>query len=155
MCNKGLKFSSVQFSLSVVSDSLWPHELQHARPPSPSPTPRVHPNPCPSSQWCHPSISSSVVPFSSPCLSFPASGAFQMSVLCIRRPKYWIFSFNISPSNEHSGLISFRMHWLDLLAVQETLKSLLQHYHSKASILGAHLSKPSKSLIHTWLLEKP
>ena len=76
-----LQFSSVQFSRSVVSDSLRPHELQHARPPCPSSTPRVHPNPCPLSQWCHPTIASSVVPFSSCPQSFPASGSFQMSQL--------------------------------------------------------------------------
>ena len=70
-----------QFSHSVVSDSLWPHELQHARPPWPSPTPGVHPNPCPLSRWCHPTISSSVVPFSSCPQSFPASGSFPMSQL--------------------------------------------------------------------------
>jgi len=73
--------SSVQFSCSVMSNSLWPHELQHARSPRPSPTPRVHPNPCPSSRWCHPTISSSVIPFSSCPQSFPASGSFQMSQL--------------------------------------------------------------------------
>ena len=72
---------SVQFSYSVMSDSLRPHEPQHARPPCPSPTPRVHPNPCPLSQWCHPAISSSVLPFSSCPQSFPASGFFQMSQL--------------------------------------------------------------------------
>ena len=93
------------------------------------------PNPCPSSWWCHPTISSSVVPFSSCPQSFPASGSFQMSVLRIRWPKYWSFSFNISPSNEHPGLISFRMDWLHLLAVQGTLKSLPQHHSWKASIL--------------------
>ena len=70
---------SVQFSHSVASDSLWPHELQHTRPPCPSPTPRVHPNSCPLSQWCHPAISSSIVPFSSGPQSFPASGSLQMS----------------------------------------------------------------------------
>ena len=70
---------SVQFSHSVVSNSLWPHEPQHARPPSPSPTPGVYPNSCPLSQWCHPTILSSVVPFSSCPQSFPASGSFQMS----------------------------------------------------------------------------
>ena len=75
------KTSSVQFSHSVVSDSLQPHELQHARPPCPSPTPGIHPNPCPLSRWCHPTNSSSVVPFSSCPQSFPASGAFQMSQL--------------------------------------------------------------------------
>ena len=72
---------SVQFSCSVMSDSLWLHEPQHARPPCPSPTPRVHPNPCPSSQWCHPTISSSVIPFSSSPQSLPSSGYFQMSQL--------------------------------------------------------------------------
>ena len=76
----GHQFSSVQFSRSVVSDSLWPHELQHARPPCPSPTPRVHPNSCPSSWWCHPTISSSVIPFSCP-QSLPASESFPMSQL--------------------------------------------------------------------------
>jgi len=76
-----LTFSSVQFSYSVMSDSLQPHELQHARPPCPSPTPGVHPNPCPLSWWCHPAISSSVIPFSSCPQSFPASGSFPMSQL--------------------------------------------------------------------------
>ena len=118
--------SSVQFSHSVVSDSLWPHELQHARPPCPSQTPEVYSVPCPSSRWCHPAISSSVVPFSSCPQSLPASGSFPMGQLFAWRwPKYWSFSFSISPSNEHPGLISFRMDWLDLLAVQGTLKSLL------------------------------
>jgi len=128
-------FISIQFSHSVVSNSLWPHDPQHVRPPSPSPTPRVYSNWCPLSQWCHPTISSSVVPSSSCLQSFPASGSLQMSSLHIKWPKYWSFSFNISPYNEHPGLISFRMDWLDLLAVQGTLKSLLQHHSSKASIL--------------------
>ena len=125
--------NKIQFSHSVMSDSLRPHGLQHARPPCPSPTPGVYSNSCPSSQWCHPAISSSVVPFS--CLqSFLASGSFSNeSVLRIRWPKYWRFS--ISSSNEYSGLISFRMDWLDLLAVQGTVKSLLQQHRSKASIL--------------------
>ena len=74
-------WSSDQFSCSVVSDSLWLHELQHTRPPCSSPTPRVHPNPCPSSWWCHPAISSSVIPFSSCLQSLPASGLFPMSQL--------------------------------------------------------------------------
>ena len=120
-------FQSVQFSHSVVSDSLQLHEPQHARPPCLSPTPGVHPNPCPSSQWCHPTISSSVVPFSSCLQSFPASGSFQMSQLFASGGQ----SIGVSAS----GLISFRMDWLDLLAVQGTLKSLLQHHSSKASIL--------------------
>ena len=119
-----------------MSDSLQPHEQQHTRPPCPSATPGVHPNPCPLSRWCHPTISSSIIPFSSCLQSFPASESFpKMSALCITWPKYWSFSFNISPSNEHPGLISFSMDWLDLPAVRGTLKSRLRHHSSKASIL--------------------
>ena len=126
---------SVHFNLSGLLDSLRPHELQHARPSCPSPTPRVYSDSCPLSRWCHPAISSSVVPFSSCPQSLPASGSFPMSQLCMRWPKYWSFSFSISPSSEHPGLISFAMDWLGLLAVQGTLKSFLQHHSSKASIL--------------------
>ena len=98
---------SVQFSCSVVSDSLRPHGMQHARPACPSPTPGVCSNSCTLSRWGHPTISSSVVPLSYPIQSFPESGSFQMShFFLIRWPKYWSFSFNISPSNKHSGLIS-------------------------------------------------
>src|SRR5574341_1038642 len=118
-----------------MSNSLQPHESQHARPLCPSPTPEVHSNSCPSSQRCHPAISSSVVPFSSCPQSLPASESSNESTLRMRRRKYWSFSFSIIPSKEHPGLISFRMDWLDLLAVQGTLKSLLQHHSSKASIL--------------------
>ena len=123
---------SVQFSRSGVSNSLRPHESQHARPPCPSPTPGVYPNSCPWSWWCHSAVS--VVPFSSCPQSLPASESFPMRTLRMRWPKYWSFSFSISPSNEHPGLISLRMDWLDLLAAQGTLKSLLQHHSSKASI---------------------
>ena len=120
--------SSVQFSPSVVSDSLWPHGLQHARPPCPSPTPRVYSNSCILKQWCHPSISSSCRSLLLLPSIFPSIRGFSNeSALCIRWPKYWSLSFSISPSNEHPGLISFRMDWLDLLAVQGTLKSILQH----------------------------
>ena len=119
----------VQFSRSVMSSSLRPHGLQHARPPGPSPTPGVHSNSCPLSRWCHPAISSSVIPFSSHLQSFPASGSFQMSQC------FTSGDSSISPSSEYSGLISFRTDWFDLLAVQGTLKSLLQHHSSKASIL--------------------
>ena len=94
---------------------------------------RACPNSCPSTWWCHPTISSSVVLFSSGLQSFPASGSFQISQLCIRWPKYQSFNFGISPSNEYLGLISLRMDWLHLLAVQGTFKSLLQHDSSKAS----------------------
>ena len=129
-------FSSVHLNRSVVSDSLWPHESQHARPPCPSPTPGVHSASCPSSQWCHPAISSSVVPFSSCPQSFPASESFPMSQLFAWGGQ----SIGVSAlasvlRKKHLGLISFRMDWLDLLAVQGTLKSLLQHHSSKASIL--------------------
>ena len=127
---------SDQISRSVVSGSLRPHESQHARPPCPSPTPRVHSDSRPSSQWCHPAISSSVIPFASCPQSLPASESFSNeSTIHMRWPKYWSFSFSIIPSKEIPGLISFRMDWLDLLAVQGTLKSLLQHHTSKASIL--------------------
>ena len=114
--DKVFNITNHQFSRSVVSDSLWPHEPQHARPSCPSPTPRVYPNSCPLSRWCHPRISSSVIPFSSCPESFPASESFPMSQLfTIRWPKYWSFSSTISPSSEHPGLI-FRMDWLDPLA---------------------------------------
>ena len=117
--------SSVQFSRSVMSSSLRPHGLQHARPPCPSPTPGVYSNSCPS----HISLSSSLI-LCRPLLLlpsiFPSIRLFSNeSALRIRWPKYWNFSFSISPSNEYSGLISFRIDWLDLLAVQGTLKSLL------------------------------
>ena len=119
-----------------MSNTLRPHGLQHARPPCPSPTPGVYRNSCPLSWWCHPTISSSVIPFSSSLQSFPVSGSFAMSqVFASGSQSIGSFSFNISPSNDYTGLVSFRMDWLDLLAVQGSLKSLLQHHSSKASIL--------------------
>ena len=119
--------SSVQFSRSVVSNSLRPHESQHIRPPCPSPTPGVHPNSCASS-WCLPLLPLPPIP--------PSIRVFSNeSTLHMRWPKYWNFSCSIIPSEEHPGLISFRMNWLDLLVVQGTLKSFLQHHSSKASIL--------------------
>ena len=125
-----VQFSSVAQSCPTLCDPM------DRRPPCPSPTPGVHPNPCPFSWWCHPTISSSVVPFSTCPQSFPASGSFPMSQLFASAGQSnGSFSFNISPSNEHPGLISFRMDWLGLLTVQGTLKSLLQHHNSKASIL--------------------
>ena len=128
--------SSGQFSRSVMSDSLRPHELQHARPPCPSPIPRVHNKPMsiesvmPSNHLLlfHPLL---LLPSIIPSIRIFSNE----SALHIRWPKYWSFSFSISPSNEHPGLITFRMDWLDLLAVQGTLKSLLQHHSSKMSIL--------------------
>ena len=122
------------FSCPVVADSLQPRGLQHARLPYPSLSPGVCSNSCPLSWWYHPTISSSVALFSSCLQSFPRVFSNE-SVLRIRWPKYWSFSFSISYSNEYSGLISFRIDWFDPLAAQGTLKSLLQHHSSKASIL--------------------
>ena len=111
-------------------------------------------NSCPASQWYHPTISSSVI-LLLPSI-FPSIRVLSNeSVLPIRWPKYWSITFSISPSNDYSGLISFRMNWLDLLAVQGTLKSLLQYHSSEASILQCSAFFMSKSPIHTWLLEKP
>ena len=108
--------------------TLWPHGLQHTRLPCPSLSSRTCSKSCPLSQWCHPTISSSVIP--------PSIRVFSNdSALQVRWPKYWSFSFIISPPNGYSGLISFRTDWLDLLAVQGTLKSLLRHHSSKASVL--------------------
>ena len=119
--------------------------------PCSSPFPGVYSNSCPSSQWCHPTISSSVVPLSSCLPSFPASGSFPMSRFFTSGGKsYWSFSFGISPSNEYSGLISFRMDWLDIFAVQGTLKSL-QQCSSKASILQCcFLYGPILTSIHDY-----
>ena len=117
-----------------MSNSLWPHGLQDGRLPGPSPTPGAYSNSCPLSKWCHPTISSSVIPFSSHLQSSIRVFSNE-STLHIRWPKYWSFHFSISPSNEHAGLISFRMDWLDLLEVQGTLKNLLLCHSSKASII--------------------
>ena len=138
------------FSRSVVSDCLWPHGLQHSRLPCPSPSPRVCSDTCLLSQWCHPTVILCYPLLLLPSI-FPSIRVFfDESALRIRWPKYWSFSFSISPSNEYSGLISFRMDCFDLLAVQGTLKSLLQHHNLKASIL-----QWSNSHIYTWLLVKP
>ena len=134
--------ASGQFSHSVASDSLQPHRLQHATPPCPSPPPGVYSNSCPLSQWYHPTISSSVIPFSSRLQSFPASGSFPMNqffasggqsigISTLHQSLQWIFWIYLYPMN----MTSFRMDWLDLLAFQGTLKSLLQHHSSKASNL--------------------
>ena len=128
--------SWVQFSCSVVSNSLRPCGLQCARLPCPSPISRACSNSCPPSRWYYSTISSSVVPFSSRLQSFPASGSFPRSLFFASGGQsIGSFSFSISPSNEHSGLFSFRIERFDLLAVQGTLKSFLQHHSSKASIL--------------------
>ena len=126
---------SVQFSRSVIPNSLLPHGLPHARLPCPSPTHGASSHSQQLSQLCHPTISSSVIP-SPPTSIFPSIRVFSNeSALRIRLPKYWSFSFGIDPLNEYSGLIFFRMDWLNLLAVQGTLKSLLQCHSSKELIL--------------------
>ena len=148
--------SSVQFSCSVVSDSLWSHESQRTRPPCPSPTPRVHSDSRPSSQWCHPAISSSVVPFSSCPQSLPASESFPMSqfiewggqstgVLASawfppKKCQGW------SPS-EWTGCISLQSKGLSRVFANTTLQ--------KHQFFGTQLSSQSNSHIHTWPLEKP
>ena len=150
-----------------MPDSPWSHGLQHTSLPCPSPTSGVYSNSCPLSQWCHPTISSSVIPSSS-CLHrwepplmtfhhcFPSFRVFSNeSILLIRWPKYWSFSFSSSPSNEYSGLISFKIDRSDFLAVQGNLKSFLQHYSSKYQFSCAQLSLQSNSYIHKWLLEIP
>ena len=134
-----VQFSLVQLSCSVVSDSLRPHEPQHTRPPCLSPTPGVHSNPCPLSWWCHPTISSSVVPFSSCPQSFPAPGSFLMSQLFISGGQSSgasaLASASVLPVSIQDWF-SFRIDWFDLLAFQGTLKSLLQtHIHYLSKIL--------------------
>ena len=155
-CICKFSFSSVQFSRSVVSDSLWPHESQHASPSCPSPTPGVHPNSCPLSWWCHPTISSSVVPFSSCPQSLPASGSFPMSQLFA-----WggqsigvsalasVLQMNTqdwSPS-EWTGWISLQSKRPSRVFSNTTVQ--------KHQFFGTQLSSQSNSHIHTWLLEKP
>ena len=133
-----------------MSDSLQPHGLQHARPPCSSPTPGVYSNSCPLSVMPSNHLILCRLLLLSPSI-FPSIRVFSsQSVLRIRWPKYWSFSFSIGPSYEYSGLISFRMDWLDLLAGQGTLKSLLQHHSSKASILQApsFLYSPTLISIH-------
>ena len=149
-------FTSVQFSRSVVSDSLWPHELQHAKPPCPSPTPGVHPDSRPSSQWCHPTISSSVVPFSSCPQSLPASESFPMSQLFTwggqttgvsalasflpKKSQVW-------PPSKWTSWISLHSKGLSRAFSNTTVQ--------KHQFFGTQLSSWSKSHIHTWPQEKP
>ena len=138
-------FSSVAQSCLT----LRPHEPQHARPSCPSPTPRAYSNSCPLSWRCHPTISSSVIPFCSFLQSFPTSGSFPLSQFFASGGQSIGVSASACPSNEYSGLISFRMDWLDLLAVQGTLKSLLQHRNSKASVLWRSAFFMVQLYIHT------
>ena len=150
-----IRFSSVQFSRLVVSHSLQPHESQHARPPCPSPTPRVHPDSHPLSQWCHPAISSFVVPFSSCPQSLPASESFPMSQ----------FFTGGGQSTGVSALASFlpkksqgwSSEWTGWISLQS--KGLSRVFSNtvlqKHQFFGAQLSSQSNSHIHTWPQEKP
>ena len=146
-------YDSAQFNHSFMSNSLWLQGLQQARLPCPSSTPRAYSgsklmsiesvNSSNHLILCHPLL---LLPSIFPCIRV----FFKESVLCIRWLKYWSFSLSISPSKEYSGLISFRMDWLDFLAAQGTLKSILQHQSSKPS---TQISLESNSHIYTWLLE--
>ena len=142
---------SVQFSHLVMSDSLWPHGLQHARLPCVSIPSRVCSNSCLLSQWCHATISSCHPLLLLPSI-IPSIRVFSSeSAHPIRWRKYWGFSFSICPSNEYLGLISLRIDWFDLLVVQETLKSLLQHHSLKVSIL---LCSVYIMVHHSWAYSK-
>ena len=156
MCRKGNQFHSVQFSRSVVSDSLQHHESQHARPPCPSPTPRVYPNSCPSSQWCHQAVSSSVIPFSSSPQSLPASESFPVSQLfawggqstgvSASASVLPVITQDWSPLG-WTGWISFQSKGLSRVFSNITVQ--------KYQFFGSQPSSQSNSHIHTWLLEKP
>ena len=148
-------FLHLLLSRQVVPDSLRPHGLQHTRSPCPSPSPGVCPSSGPLSRWCYLPISSSAAPFSFYTQSFPASGSFQMSQLFSSGGKsIGVFSFNIIPSNEHPGLISFRMDWLDLLAVQGLSRVFSSTTIQNHQFFSVQPSLRSNSHIHTWLLEK-
>ena len=147
---------SVQFSCSVMFDTLWPHEPQHTRPSCPSPTPRVHTNPCPLSWWCHQTISSSVVPFFSCPQSFPASGSFPISQLFTSGGQSIGVSASVSvpPMNtqdwsplEWIGWISLQSKWLSRVFSNTTFQ--------KHQFFGTQPSSQSNSHIHTWPQEKP
>ena len=144
-----LRLSSVQFSRSVVSDSLRPHESQHARPPCPSPTPRVHSNSCASVgdaiQPSHPLSPLLLLPPIPPSIRVFSNE----STLHMRWLKYWSFSFSIIPSKEHPGLISFRMDWLDLLAPKGLAGVFSSTTVQKHQFFSTQLSSPSNSHIHT------
>ena len=151
-----MEFSSVQFSRSVVSDYLWPHESQHARPPCPSPTPGVHLDSCPSSQWCHPIISSSVILVSSNLQSFPGSTCFQISQFFASGGQSIGVSASASvlPKNTQDWS---PLEWTGWISLQS--KGLSRVFSTtrvqKHGFFGTQLSSQSNSHIHTWPLEKP
>ena len=144
----------IQFSYSVMSDSVQPYELQHARPPCPSPTLGVHPNSCVLSWWCHPAISSSVIPFSSCPQSLPASGSFPMSQFFAWGGQSIGVSASVLPMNtqERSPLEWTRWIYLQSKGLSRIFSSTTVQKHQ---FFGAQLSSQSNSHIHTWPLEKP
>jgi len=143
-------------SVAQSSPTLWMHHgLQHTRPLCPSPSPEVCPGSCPLLWWCHLAISSSDTLFSSALNLSQHQGLFHWVGCLYQVTKYWSFSFSISPSNKYSGLISLKTDWLDLLAVQGTLSSLLQHHSSKASILQHSARFTIQLSQHAWPLGKP
>ena len=148
-----LKIRSVQFSRSVMSNSLWPHGLQHARPPCSSPVPRVYSNSCPLSQWCHPTISSSVIPFSSCLQSFPASGSFPMSQFFTSGGQSVVVSASASvlPMNIQDW---FPLGWISLKSkgLSRVFSNTMVQKHQ---FFGTQRSLYSNSHVHTWPLEKP
>ena len=148
--------SSVQFSHSAVSDCSWPHESQHTRPPCPSPAPGIHPNSCPSNQWCHPAISSSAVPFSSCFQSFPASESFQMSQLFASRGQ----SVGVSASTSVLPMYTqdrSPLGWTGWISLQPMgiSKVLSNTTVQKHQFFCTQFSLQSNSHIHTWLLKNP
>ena len=151
-----MKFSSVQFSCSVVSDSLWPQELQHSRPTCPSPTTKVYPNSCPLSQWCYLTISSSIIPFSSCLQSFPASGSFQMTQLFAWGGQSIGVSASTSvlPMNTQDWS---PLEWTGWISLQSkvSLRVFSNTTVQKHQFFGTQLSWQSNAHIHTWPLEKP
>ena len=155
-CQKNRKIASVQFSRSVVSDSLRPHEPQHARPPCPSQSPGVYPDSCPLSRWCHPAISSSVVPFSSCPQSLPSSESFPMSQLFAWGGQNIGVSASASvlPMNTQDRAPSEWIGWISLQSkgLSRVFSNTIVQKHQ---FFGAQLSLQSNSHIHTWPLEKP
>ena len=149
-------FSSVQFSRSVISDSLQSHELQHARPPCPLPTPGVHPNPCPSSWWCHPAISSSVIPFSSWPQSLPASESFPMNQLFTWGGQSIGVSplASVLPMNTQDWSPLGWIGWISLQSMGLS-KVFSNTTVQKHQFFGSQLSSQSNSHLHTWPQEKP
>ena len=147
---------SVKFSCSVVSNSLRPHEPQHPRPPCPSPTPGVHPNPCPLSWWCHPTISSSIVPFSSCPQSFPASGSSPMSQLFSwgGQSTGLAASTSVLPMNTQDWSSLGRTGWISLQS-KGLSRVFCNTTAQKHQFFGTQLSSQSNSHIHRWPLEKP